>query len=465
LCFDAATVVFAYFNNHADYQFISHIKIFIFDDSYYNVARRMAMKIYKFGGASVKDANGVKNVAEIIGRSSQPLVVVISAMGKTTNALEELIEAYLSGDKMLMIQCVQRVKMSHQQIVDALFNSANVFQSQFDALFEELQQRLEKQPSLNYDYEYDQIVSFGEILSTSIVSAYINHVGLKNSWIDIRPVIKTDENYRNPAVLWDYTSTYIQQVFDFSDNRGLYITQGFLGSTINNLTTTLGREGSDYTAAILGHVLNAESVTIWKDVPGVLSADPRWYPRAQKLPFISYWEAIELTYHGAQVIHPKTLKPLQNKGIPLCVKSFIDPQLAGTIVGNTDGDEKLCPIFILKQNQLFLTISPRDFSFIVEDNLSDIFAIFGRHKLAINLMQKSALNFSVCIDKTRNTDKLLIELDGKYVIRYNDDVELVTIRHYTQEAMNEVTHQKEIIDSQITRKSARYVVKKSPWVF
>ncbi|MFT3740234.1 MAG: aspartate kinase [Breznakibacter sp.] len=423
------------------------------------------MRIFKFGGASVKDADGVRNVCNIIKNAETPLVVVVSAMGKTTNALEELVDAYVSGSESGKISGIGKIRKAHQQVVDDLFGSDRRFQPVFDTLFARLQLQLAKQPSLNYDFDYDRIVSFGEILSTSIVCEFLNYSHVHTQWVDIRPVLKTDENYRNPSVLWDLTSTFVAGTFSFPQGTTRYLTQGFIGSTINNLTTTLGREGSDYTAAILGHILNAENVTIWKDVPGVLSADPRWYPKAVKLSRISYWEAIELTYHGAQVIHPKTLKPLQNKGIPLWVKSFVDPMLEGTIVCHLEQDTMPCPVFILKKDQLFLTISPRDFSFIVEDNLSDVFAIFGQQKLAINLMQKSALNFSVCIDKTRNIADLIKQLEERYTVRYNDDVELVTIRHYTSDSIREITSQKEIIDSQITRKSAMYVVKRSGWKF
>lgn len=422
------------------------------------------MKIFKFGGASVRDADGVRNVASIIQSCSEPLIVVVSAMGKTTNALEELLNAYFDNDKPKQGYHFQHVHLMHQTIIDALFDANNPYQHQFDLLFDELWRRLEKQPSLNYDFEYDQIVSFGELISTSIVNAYLNQVGINSQWVDIRPIIKTDENYREPAINWELTTSYVKQAFTFASTQ-CYLTQGFIGSTINNLTTTLGREGSDYTAAILGHILDAEYVAIWKDVPGVLNADPRWYPNTVKLAEISYWEAIELTYHGAQVIHPKTLKPLQNKGIPLLVKSFINPELPGTIIKQIDNEVIPVPVLILKSDQLFLTISPRDFSFIVEDNLSDIFSVFSKHKVKMNLMQKSALNFSVCTDKKRGLDLLLQELEKRYVVRYNDNLELLTIRHYTQAIINELTAGKEIIDSQITRKSARFVIRQSPWNF
>jgi aspartate kinase len=422
------------------------------------------MKVYKFGGASVRDAAGVRNVASIIKTSSTPLIVVVSAMGKTTNALEDVVNAYFDGKSEMMATAFDNVKSQHQGIANDLFGLQHPFHQVLESLFEDLSDRLEKAPSLNYDYEYDQIVSYGELVSTLIVSHYLNHEGIRNEWTDIRPLIKTDEVYRDAGINWELTSRYVKAHFHFSDTP-VYITQGFIGSTNNNLTTTLGREGSDYTAAILGHIMDAEHVAIWKDVPGVLTADPRWYPRTTKLREISYWEAIELTYFGAQVIHPKTLKPLQNKKIPLLVKSFIDPTVEGTIIRNVEDEQLLHPVFILKQNQMFITISPRDLSFIMEDNLSDIFACFSKHRIKMNLMQNSALNFSACIDVKRGIDELFKTLADRYVVRFNEDVELLTIRHYTADAIKEMTADKDVIDSQITRKTARFVIKKSPWNF
>ncbi len=418
--------------------------------------------VYKFGGASVKDASAVRHISKILKSSPRPLIVVISAMGKITNALEEVVNAYFDHHQLPVNEAFQRVRNFHQSMVDDLMKTNTSFQKQLNELLDALWKRLEQEPSLNYDFEYDQIVSFGEVISTAIVSGYLNQEGILNKWVDIRPVLKTNDVYRDAGIDWPLSTRFIKATFSFVDTN-LYITQGFIGSTQNNLTTTLGREGSDYSAAILGHVMDASHVTIWKDVAGVLNADPRWYPNAVKLDEISYWEAIELTYFGAQVIHPKTLKPLQNKLIPLHVKSFINSNASGTIIKHIDNEKILMPVFILKQNQIFVTISPRDFSFIMEDNLSDIFATFSQFRVKMNLMQNSALNFSACIDTNRNVDSLYIALKKRYTVRYNEDVELITIRHYNEDAIGQMTDNKEVIDSQITRKTARFVMISSPW--
>jgi len=424
----------------------------------------MHVQVYKFGGASVKNASGVRNVCSIIKSNAKQMVVVISAMGKTTNALEELVEAYIKQNKPQIKESFDSIIDYHNQIIGELFEHRHFFYDEFDQLKNSLWERLQLHPSLNYDFEYDQIVSYGEILSTQIVSHYANYIGLKNKWIDGRKLVKTDENYRDASVNWGLSSQFVKKELTF-EHDSIYITQGFVGSTINNLTTTLGREGSDYSGAVFAHILDAESLTIWKDVPGVLNADPRWYPHAKKLEEISYPEAIELAYYGAQVIHPKTLKPLQNKEIPLYVKSFMDTGLVGTKIQSVEHSGNKLPVFILKQNQLFITISPKDFSFIVEDNLSDIFSIFGRNKIKINLMQNSALNFSACIDTKRNPYSLIEDLKKKFTVKYNENVELVTIRNYNKEAIDEVVGHKEVVDSQLSRNTARFVVKDSEWNF
>lgn len=422
------------------------------------------LKIFKFGGASIKDAEGVKNVCSIIKKNKHHMVVVISAMGKTTNAMEELVEAFFDQDKLRIKSAYDLIYEYHNQIISELFGNDSSFQQKFDELLNSLWERLQPHSSNDYDFEYDQIVSFGELISTQIVSNYANLIGVNNQWVDIRDVIKTDENYRDAGINWGLSSQFGKKEFGFK-NQSIYITQGFLGSTIENKTTTLGREGSDYSGAVLAYILDASSLTIWKDVPGVLNADPRWYPKAQKLSEISYSEAIELAYYGAQVIHPKTLKPLQNKGIPLYVKSFIDETLMGTVIQSVEHHGVDLPVYILKPDQLFITISPKDFSFIVEDNLSDIFSIFSRNKVKINLMQNSALNFSVCVNNIRETDKLLASLNLNFKVKYNEDVELVTIRNYTDQSIEEMIMGKEVVDSQLSRNTARYVLKKSNWNF
>ncbi len=428
------------------------------------VIKKLLMRVFKFGGASVKDAKGVKNLSEIIKNQDENLIVVISAMGKTTNAMENLVQAYCDGNTDELTNCFQLVKQYHQQISNELLGVESACQIHIDRLFEQLWSKLQSKPSLNYDFEYDQLVPFGELLSTAIVSAYLNANGQPNEWVDIREVLKTDDIYRDAGVDWELTDEMMKERFRFQ-NVSLYITQGFIGSTINNLSTTLGREGSDYTGAIIAHVMDGEYLAIWKDVPGVLNADPRWYPKAKKLDELSYWEAIELTYYGAQVIHPKTLKPLQNKEIPLYVNSFIRPEIKGTVIRHSELNGEMDPVFILKSNQVIITVSPKDFSFIMEDNLSEIFSIFSRHRVKMNLMQISALNFSVCVDEKRNLDEVIDELGDRFLTRYNKDVELLTVRHYTDEAIREMISNKEVIDSQISRRTARYVVKKSDWNF
>ncbi len=420
------------------------------------------MRVLKFGGASVKDAEGVENVAGIVKQFNQPMVVVISAMGKMTNAFESLVKAYFDRDFETMQVVKDKIVSYHQLLINELFSETS--EGVIDDLLIKLDEKLASEPSLNFDFEYDQIVPFGELLSTTIVSAYLNEIDQKNQWIDIRKLLRTDDCYRDAGVNWELTSRLMKEKLSFDSTR-LYITQGFIGSTENNLTTTLGREGSDYTGAIIAYALNADHLSIWKDVPGVLNADPRWYPKAQKIDELSYWEAIELTYYGAQVIHPKTIKPLQNKKIPLLVKSFLKPIDEGTVIDATEQSQKLGPIYVLKKNQTLLSMSPKDFSFILEQNLSDIFQILSKHQLKINLMQSSALNFSVCIDDHKNIGKAIDDLKKDYGVLFNTKMELVTIRHYTNAAIEEIMDGKEIVDSQVSRKTARYVVKESEWNF
>ncbi len=419
------------------------------------------MRVFKFGGASVKDAAGVKNLARIIKRYDDQLVVVVSAMGKTTNAMETIVEAYMNNQAVELTKRLHEVKVYHLQIVEKLFGKDNAC---LQELFNQLEQKLESEPSLNYDFEYDQIVPFGELMSTTIISTYLNELGMTNKWLDIRKYIRTDDCYRSANIDWPLTQELLSRKIKATGSP-LMITQGFIASTETNLTTTLGREGSDFTGAIIAHVLDAESLAIWKDVPGVLNADPRWYPRAVKIDELSYWEAIELTYYGAQVIHPKTLKPLQNKQIPLLVNSFIEPDKPGTVIQSSEQSGALQPIFVLKQNQVLISMSPKDFSFIIEESLSDIFHIFSEHRVKLNMMQTSALNFSVCVDDSKRLKAAIDELQEQFDVRYNENMELVTIRHYTDAAIAEMMDGKEVVDSQVSRKTARYVLKVSEWQF
>lgn len=422
------------------------------------------MIVYKFGGASVRDAKGVKNLGSIVQQVEGDLVVVVSAMGKVTNAMERIAQAYFAGDIEIALRDFDRVKDSHQEVMNNLFGSSSVYQSGLDIWFHRLSQKLKEKPSSDFDFEYDQIVPFGEMFSTYIVNSYLQFVGVDSSWLDVRTVLKTNGQYREAETDWELTEQLMKSQMSFSENR-VYVTQGFVGGTVDGFSSTLGREGSDYSAAVFGYIFNALSVSIWKDVPGILNADPRWYLTPQKIDEISYREAIELAFYGAQVIHPKTIKPLENRKIPLFVMPFSNPSAQGTKIYKIEGHVELPPVFILKKKQVLLTISPKDFSFIVEDSLSDIFKVFSRKRVKVNLMHNSAINFSVCVDRMDFLDDLLTTLTEKYVVKYNDDLELVSIRHYTNEAANNLLKGKEVIDSQVSRNTARYVVRKSEWKF
>ena len=416
------------------------------------------MKIFKFGGASVKDANGIKNVYQVLQQvGHDDVMLVISAMGKTTNALEVVIANYFEKSNAFQ-SSMQEVKKYHNQILLELFDNEehDVFYA-VNSHFADLEYFLRSNKSPNYNFVYDQVISYGELLSTTIVSHYFNEIGLKNNWIDVRNLIKTDTNYRDAEVDWELTQSLISKSIK---KKSLNITQGFLGSDANHFTTTLGREGSDYTAAIFAYCLNAESVTIWKDVPGVMNADPRFFENASLLNQISYREAIELAFYGASVIHPKTLQPLQKKEIPLFVKSFINPLLAGTSVSKGADLEPLLPCFIVKKNQLLVSLSSIDFSFIMEENISEIFALLHKFKIKVSLIQNSAISFSVCIeDKFNNFMQLKPILSKKFKVVYNENVSLYTIRHFNKDAAALVEQDKTVLLKQISRETMQVVTK------
>ncbi len=417
------------------------------------------MKVFKFGGASVKSAEGIKNLASILEKySNEQLVVVVSAMGKTTNAMEELLRSYLSGsDK--TIGLLHQVKEAHMLICNDLFNKFPGSHAKVTALFDELEEKLQTKPSLNTDFEYDQVVSYGELFSTTIVSEYLNNAGFVNQWTDIRECLKTDNTYREAAVNWELSTKLISRLLG-ANSCSCYITQGFIGATTSNITTTLGREGSDYTAAILANILNAEEVVIWKDVPGILNADPQYFEATKKLDKISYREAIELSYSGAKVIHPKTIKPLENKQIPLYVRSFLEPEGEGTVIREVNHPLELTPVFILKDNQVLLSISPKDFSFILEENISSIFQILSNCRIKVNMVQHSAISFSVAINKPENNfEELIDDLLSHFEVRYNEGLRLITIRHYNQQSIDKITTGHKIFVEQKTRNTARFLLK------
>ena len=418
------------------------------------------MKIYKFGGASIKDADGINNVFKVLQTVGyQDVLLVVSAMGKTTNALETVVKDYFEKSSALQ-SSIQEVKKYHNQILMDLFDDEShpVFLT-INSHFADLDYFLSHNKSPNYNFVYDQIVSFGEIISTTILSFFINHQGIETQWIDVRNFIKTDATYRDAEVDWEITQKNIAKNIK---KKALNITQGFLGSDANGFTTTLGREGSDYTAAIFAYCLNAESVTIWKDVPGVMNADPRYFENAQLLNQISYREAIELAFYGASVIHPKTLQPLQKKEIPLFVKSFINPILAGTSVSKGQDLEPLLPCFIVKKNQLLVSLSSIDFSFIMEENISEIFKLLHEFKMRVSLIQNSAISFSICVeDKFSNFETLKNLLAKKFKVTYNKNVSLYTIRHFDDKATAIVELNKTVLLKQVSRNTMQIVTQEN----
>lgn len=415
------------------------------------------MKIFKFGGSSVKDAAGIRNVYDVLQQTGyDDVVMIVSAMGKTTNALEVVINDYFDKSPALK-SSVQEVKKYHNQILIELFDEQHQVFSDVNILFADLEYFLSHNKSPNYNFVYDQIIGFGELISTTIVANYLASRGIKTNWIDVRNCIKTDSNYRDATVDWDVTQKNISKHIK---KKTLNITQGFLGSDDNNFTTTLGREGSDYSAAIVAYCINAESVTIWKDVPGVMNADPRYFENATLLHQISYREAIELAFYGASVIHPKTLQPLQRKEIPLFVKSFINPMLPGTSVSKGADLEPHLPCFIVKKDQLLISLSSIDFSFIMEENISEIFSLLHQYKMKVHLIQNTAISFSVCVDdKFGNFEKLRSTLSKKFKVSYNENVSLYTIRHFDQKAAEMVEKGKSVLLKQISRETMQIITK------
>jgi len=416
------------------------------------------MRIFKFGGASVKDADGVKNVVRVLQEVGHDnTLVVVSAMGKTTNAMEAIVDAYFV-DKNSVKTTIQDVIKYHNDILSDLFSNAKhpIF-NKVKTLFDEVQGFLVWNKSPHYNFVYDQVVGYGELVSSTIISAYLNEAGLKNNWLDVRELIKTDNSYRDTTVDWDSTQANVSKIVN---QKVLNITQGFLGSDNNNFTTTLGREGSDYSAAILAYCLNATSVTIWKDVPGVLNADPRYFKETQLLNKISYREAIELAFYGASVIHPKTLQPLQGKEIPLHVKSFINPTNEGTTVGKGIGIEPEVPCFIVKKNQVLMKLSSLDFSFIVEDSISELFKMFHEYKMKVDLIQNSAISFSVCVDnKFGRLEELLNNLKSRFKVNCQEDVSLYTIRHFNTKAIESLLNGYEVLLEQRGKETVQFVIK------
>lgn len=418
------------------------------------------MQVFKFGGASVKDAAGIINLSQIVAQNQhKQLLIVVSAMGKTTNALEKLTRAYVDqSDDMHTI--FDEIKQYHYDILHQLFDPGHAVFDEVANTFVEIDWTIEDDPQDEFDFIYDQIVSIGEMVSTRIVNAYLNQIGIKSHWLDVRGYIHTDNTYREGKVDWAKTTKSIQQDVPALLQKGVVVTPGFLGGTSENFTTTLGREGSDYTASIFASCLKADSVTIWKDVPGVLNADPKLFKDTVKYDELSYAEAIEMTYYGASVIHPKTIKPLQNAKIPLLVKPFMQPGEPGTIITETDHITFNTPVIIVKKDQVLLSISTKDHSFVSEGHLTDIFALFAKTHVKVNIMQASAVSFTVCFDHdTERFEKLTAALKHNFTIRYNTGLSLITVRHYNMAIIEQLTAGKTILLEQVSRNTTQMIVR------
>ncbi len=424
------------------------------------------IKVFKFGGASVKDAEGVKNVANILHRfKNEKIVIVVSAMGKITNALEEVVAAHAARNGKAY-ELLNRVKKYHYDIIDQLFDKKHDIYAEVNDLFNaEVEWVLEEEPHDNYDFLYDQIVGVGELVSTRIVAAYLNTVGLPTQWLDARDVILTDDIYREGWVQWEETQENANRIVKpMLEQPGFILTQGFIGTTRENFTTTLGREGSDYTAAIFSFCLDAESMTIWKDVPGVLNADPRLFDNTVKLDRLSYKEAIEMTYYGAKVIHPKTIKPLQNKNIPLYVKSFINPEAEGTYI-SSDVEDLYPPIITVEKNQTMLQIFTRDFSFVAEHHLSALFQMIADLRLMVNMMQNSAISFSVCVTDLEIDDKVdrfVAMLQKDFKVQVDKGLELIAVRHPQDNVLENLLKGKMVLMEERVKETLQFVVKDVP---
>ena len=414
------------------------------------------MKVFKFGGASVKNAESVKNVAQILqSEGTENTIVVVSAMGKITNAFEAVIDAYYNKTNKLS-ENLGVIEEYHKKVINDLFDNEDPIYKEIDILLGELSWFLARNTSQRYNYVYDQIICFGELISTRIISAYLTKIGIENNWFDVRNFIKTDSNYRDAKVDWDLTQKIISNKLDATK---LNITQGFIAANDTENTTTLGREGSDYTAGIFAYCLDAENVTIWKDVPGVLNADPRVFTDTTLLEQISYEEAIEMAFYGASVIHPKTLQPLERKDIPLLVRSFVNPEETGTRVSKGVRLVPSIPCFIVKKNQVLVSISALDFSFMVENNISYIFQKLHEYQLKVNLIQNSAISFSVCIDdKFNNFDAFYDELKTQFKLDVHKGIDLYTVRHFDDVSVSSIESKGDSLLTQVNKDTIQIVL-------
>jgi len=416
------------------------------------------MKVYKFGGASVKSAEGIRNISKIVSLVDEPLFIVISAMGKTTNAMEVVLDLFMKADHSGALNKIAEVETYHHDIIKELFINCQTGEKAVEPLFAELKSYITNGVGDDYDRWYDRLVSFGELISTRIISAYLIESGINNRWLDMRGLIVTDSNFREANVKMTESQIQLKQSVDFSKCR-IYIGQGFIGANVKGDPTTLGREGSDYTAAVVGNLLDAESVSIWKDVPGILNADPRLFDDTVYIPELTYLDAVELAYSGAQIIHPKTIKPLENKHIPLYVRPFGSPSEPGSVIRAVTEHPVDVSILILRKNQVLITIRPRDFSFVLEESLSKAFALMTKHRLKVAMIQSSAISISVCVDNSRYLSGALDELGNDFRVSYNEGLELLTIRGINDDIVEKTTAGRTILLSQRTRRSGRFLMR------
>jgi aspartate kinase len=419
------------------------------------------MKVFKFGGASVNSVERIRNIGHILKHwDGEKILVVISAMGKTTNALEKVTQAFYHGKKDEALQLFEQVKQQHLATAKYLLvTNYLACEEQLKDFFTEAEWLLHDKPVRDYDYYYDQVVCVGELLSTALVSHYLNEAGVANTWTDVRDIIRTDDNFRDAGINWEYTNTQVQHsVIPLFNKTNIILTQGFIGATDENESTTLGREGSDYTAAVFANMLNADSQTIWKDVVSVMNADPKQFPDAQPIYELNYNEVIEMAYYGAQVIHPKTIKPLQNKGIPLYVKCFLDPSLPGTVIHDKTL-KHLPPIIVLKEKQVMLEMSSKDFSFVGEHHVGHLYNLFEKLKVKPNLTQNGAISF-LCVldDHAEKIEKLALEASELFDVTVMKELSLLTIRHYNKEVFEKLTEGKKILLRQQTQETIQALI-------
>lgn len=416
------------------------------------------MIVYKFGGASVRSAEGIKNIVSIISDVSDNLCIIVSAMGKTTNALERMLDSFMRTQKDEALTQLIEIEQFHCEICNKLFSRKKETAEILNSIFIKIKELIISGIGDDYDYWYDRLVSYGEIISTKIISAYLKTQKFDNKWLDMRKLLITDSNFREANINMEQSRKNLCKIIDFNQYK-IFIGQGFIGANQKGDPTTLGREGSDYTAAIVGNLLDAQSVTIWKDVPGILNADPRIFPNTILIPELTYADAAELAYSGAQIIHPKTVKPLENKNIPLYVRPFSAPHECGSVIKKQTVHPIDVPVLILRVKQVLVSIRPRDFSFVLEDSLSHAFVVLNKHRIKVSLIQSSAVSISVCVDNTRYLSAALDELSNDYQVTYNYNLELLTVRGTNAKIEKELTESREILLSQHTRRIARFLMR------